>query len=353
MSGCPTTPSNVVWFLLALVGCVACTPSTPPAPARPTPSPALLVLSKRDETLSIVDPSTLEIIARVPVGHDPHEVVNSMDGSLAYVSNYGHGEYNSLAVVDLVTQRARTAIDLGPLRGPHGLAYVDGKVWFTAEGAKVIGSYDPAKAVVDWVLGTGQDRTHMIVVSADTKTIITSNVSSGTLSFLERDVPGPSPHPPGLPAPTRSDWEQTLVAVSSGTEGFDVSSNGRELWAADAQDGSIAIVDVPSRKVVQRLDASIRGANRLKFSPDGKWVLVSTLAGPDLVVFDATTRAEAKRVTLGHGAAGIQIQPDSARAYVACSPDGYVAVVDLRSMTVVGRIQAGADPDGLAWAVRP
>jgi hypothetical protein len=35
---------------------------------------------------------------------------------------------------------------------------------------------------------------------------------------------------------------------------------------------------------------------------------------------------------------------------VACSPDGYVAVIDLHSMEVVGRIEAGQDPDGLAWA---
>ena len=41
---------------------------------------------------------------------------------------------------------------------PHGLALVEGKLWFTAEGAKVIGSYDPAISKVDWVLGTGQDK---------------------------------------------------------------------------------------------------------------------------------------------------------------------------------------------------
>lgn len=302
--------------------------------ARRTPTPALLVLSKRDETLAIVDPATLEVVARVRVGHDPHEVVASPQAMLAYVSNYGHGTYDTLSVVDLVTRSARPSIDLGPLRGPHGLAFVGGKVWFTAEGAKVIGTYDPAAAKVDWIFGTGQDRTHMLVVAQDTSSVITSNVSSGTLSFLEAQG---------------SDWKQTLVSVGVGTEGFDVSPNGHDVWAADAQDGSIAIVEVSGKRVVQRLAANVRGANRLEFSPDGKWVLVSTLKGPDLLVFDAATRAEVKRVILGHGAAGILVQPDSIRAYVACTPDGYVAVINLASMTVVGRIQAGAEPDGLAW----
>jgi YVTN family beta-propeller protein len=63
--------------------------------------------------------------------------------------------------------------------------------------------------------------------------------------------------------------------------------------------------------------------------------------------------ADVKRIPVGTGAAGIQIQPDGARAYIACSPDNYVAVVDLKSMQVVGKIEAGRNPDGLAWARIP
>ena len=58
------------------------------------------------------------------------------------------------------------------------------------------------------------------------------------------------------------------------------------------------------------------------------------------------------RLAIGRGAAGLEIQPDGVRAYVACTPDDYVAVIDLKSMTVVGKIDAGKQPDGLAWAVR-
>jgi DNA-binding beta-propeller fold protein YncE len=119
-----------------------------------TPSDALLALSKTDRTLAIVNPATLEVIARIPVGNDPHEVIASSDGTTAYVSNYGGGAYNTLAVVDLVAQKALPSIDLGALRGPHGLTFVGGKVWFTAEAAKAIGSYDPATKSVDWIFGT-------------------------------------------------------------------------------------------------------------------------------------------------------------------------------------------------------
>src|SRR5256884_8858014 len=57
--------------------------------AAQTPSPALLVMEKSDNSLAIVDPVNLQGVARVPAGPDPHEIVASADGKLAYISNYG------------------------------------------------------------------------------------------------------------------------------------------------------------------------------------------------------------------------------------------------------------------------
>src|SRR5437867_11625566 len=91
--------------------------------AQATPNRSLLALSKRNHTLAIVDPNTLQVIARVPVGVDPHEVIASSDGKTAYVSIYGGGRYHALSVIDLVLQKALPDIDTGALNGPHGLAF--------------------------------------------------------------------------------------------------------------------------------------------------------------------------------------------------------------------------------------
>jgi YVTN family beta-propeller protein len=314
----------------------------------PSPAGALLVLAKSDLTLSTVDPATLKVVGRVPSGPDPHEVVASADGRLAYVSNYGGGSFNTITVVDLVEQKALPAIDLGALRGPHGLVFVAGKLWFTAEGAKAIGSYDPATKQIDLVLGTGQNRTHMIFVSADAQRIVTSNVSSATMTIIEKTAGGGGR---GRGGPPQSGWDETVIPVGRGAEGFDVAPDGKEIWVANAQDGTVSVIDVAARKVTQTLAANVNGANRLKFTPDGKLVFVSTLGGSDLTIFDAATRRETKRLPIGR-AAGIQMQPDGSRAYVACTPNDYVAVIDLKSLEVTGRIDAGKQPDGLAWAVR-
>ncbi len=319
--------------------------------AAETPQASLLILGKSDQTLSIVDPATLTVLAKLPAGPDPHEVIASDDGRFAYISNYGGGAFNTITVADLQAQKTLPVIDLGGLRGPHGLTFEAGKLWFTAEGAKVIGSYDPATQKIDWVLGTGQDRTHMIYVFPGANSMITSNVSSATLTFIEKSED--LARGPGAPAgPPHVNWAETVIPVGKGAEGFDVSPDGKEIWAANAQDGTISIVDVATKKVVQTLDANVRGANRLKFTLDGKLAFVSSLGGPDLVIFDRATRKEVKRIKIGHGAAGILMQPDGLRAYVACTPDNYVVVIDLKSLEVAGKIVAGKNPDGLAWAAR-
>ena len=331
----------------------------------------LLALSKTDQTLSIVDPTTLKVLAKVPSGPDPHEVIASADGKTAYISNYGGGAYNTLGVIDLVNRKALTSIDLGALRGPHGLQFVGGKVWFTAEAAKAFGSFDPATQKVDFILGTGQDRTHMVYVTDDLKRIVTSNISSATMTIVEKTTGGgrgpggpppggrgPGGRGPGGPPPggpgrgPQTNWEETVVPVGRGAEGFDVSPDGKEIWAANAQDGTISVLDFAGKKVIATLGANVQSANRLKFTPDGKLVFVSTLNGPDLVILDAANRKERKRLKIGTGAAGILMQPDGARAFVACTPDDYIAIVDLKSLEVTGHLDAGKQPDGLAWAIR-
>jgi YVTN family beta-propeller protein len=310
-----------------------------------TSSSVLLVLEKNDKTLALVDPRTLKIIGRVSAGEDPHEIVASEDGRFAYISNYGGFQdvQHTLSVVDLVAKKRLPVVDLGALRAPHGLDMVNGRVYFTAEGSKAIGRYDPASRRVDWIVGLGQNRTHMLVVTKDESRVFTSNVNSNSISILDRNKDGDA-----------SGWIETTISVGNGPEGFDVSPDGKQLWAANSHEGTVSIIDPAARKVTGTLDLRTKRSNRLKFTPDGKLVLISDLGSGDLVVVDGATRKELTRLNLGHGAAGILIVPDSSRAYVAVSPDNRVAVFDLKKLSVTGWIQTGSGPDGMAWAsVKP
>ena len=158
----------------------------------------------------------------------------------------------------------------------------------------MIGSYDPAAGKVDWVLGTGQNRTHMIYVAPEAQ--VDGDVEH---QFRDDDVhredggrrrgadagPAVGPGPGG-----QGDWDEIVIPVGRGAEGFDVSPDGKEIWAANAQDGTISVIDVATRRVTQTLAANVNGANRLKFTPDGKLVFVSTLSGPDVTIIDAASQ---------------------------------------------------------------
>jgi YVTN family beta-propeller protein len=331
-----------------------------------TPSPALLVLEKGDNMLAIVDPSTLKIVGRVSAGPDPHEIESSLDGKLAYISNYGGSDssLHTISVIDLNAQKPLPAIDLGGLRSPHGLAFVGGKLYFTAETNKVAGRYDPATQAIDWLIGTGQDRTHMIAVSPSLDRLFTSNVSSGTISIIEQlDAPNPGP-PPGAPpgsAPPpgpppgapRKTWRVTNVPAGRGSEGFDVSPDGKQVWVANAQDGTVTIIDVVKKKSLETFPVSVRG-NRLKFTLGGKQALVSGGSGgsskANVVILDVATHRELKSFDLGGGSAGILMVPDGSRAFVAVSGKDEVVAIDLKTLDVTNHIATGKNPDGLAWA---
>ena len=137
-------------------------------------------------------------------------------------------------------------------------------------------------------MGTGQERTHMVFVTADEKKIYTTNVSAGTVSILTDTL---LPAPPFPDAQPRKDWIQTVVPVSKGSEGFDVTPDGKHLWTAASDDGTIAVIDLISKRKIFVIDAKVHGANRLKFTPDGKHALVSSLRnGRLLPLFDVAAR---------------------------------------------------------------
>jgi YVTN family beta-propeller protein len=300
--------------------------------------PAQLLVLDKEGHVAVVDPATQKVLGRGPTGDGPHEVVSTNDGKFAVASNYGTGREpgHTLSVIDIATYKEIHRVDLRPQMRPHGLFAAEGKVYFTCEGTKTVGRYDPATNRVDWVLGTGQDGTHMVALSRDGKMIFTSNIGSGSISIFKHT---------GNPG----DWQQSVVKVGRGAEGFDVSPDEKELWAANAGDGTVSIIDIAGGRVTQTFPVDVKRSNRLKFTPDGKSVLISDLATGNLLVIDAVSRKEIKRIKVGTGIAGILVAPDGSKAYVGATPDNYVGVVDLRTLELAGKISTGKGPDGMDW----
>jgi YVTN family beta-propeller protein len=341
MNNRSTAVAMIAASVVAILTAILCAPLARTQAQSPTPSPALLVLNKADNSLAILDPATQKVVARIATGEGPHEIAASSDGKLAVVTNYGAKDPgHSLSVIDLVAQKEIHRVDLGPLGRPHGIIFADGKFYFTAELNKLIARYDPAANQVDWLLGVGQNRTHMLVRTRYLNEFFTANVDSGTVTAIEK-----SSDPSG--------YKETNIAVGKGVEGIDISPDDKEIWAANAGDGTVSVIDSANSKVIHTFGARTKHANRLKFTPDGKLALISDPATGELVVVDTATRGITKMLNVGQGPGGILIVPDGSRAYVALAGDNAVAVIDLHTLEVSGKIPTGQGPDGLAWAVRP
>ncbi len=298
------------------------------------PAANLLILLKSGNNLAILDPNDYHVIARVPVGIQPHEAAASEDGRLAFTSNYGTPQEpgNTISVIDIAAHKEMHRVNLGPLLRPHGLFASGGKLYFTAEGSRAIARYDPAANKVDWLMGTGENGSHMLVVTPDGKRVYNTNIGADCVTSTDLAGGG-----------------MAQIPVGKQPEGITISPDGKEVWVGHNGDGGVSIIDTATNKVKQRLQVGQRPI-RVHFTPDGKHVLISDAATGDFMIWDAAARRKVHSIALGGTPVGILVTPDSRRAFVAQTEMNKVAVVDLAEGKVIRTIEPGEVPDGMAWA---
>jgi YVTN family beta-propeller protein len=357
---------------------------TRPAAAQ-TPSPALLITIQDpgERALAIADPLTMKVVGSVPIVSEPHEVAVSADGKLAFVTNWGGtpgpneaevakpgSDY--ISVIDLLTQKELRRVETGPGSMPHGIVFAGGKVYFTCEGYELIKRYDPAKNLIDWEMGIGQFHVHEIRITKDLNQIFTTNDRSDSVTAIEHlDSSAKS-------VDSHSPWKVTAIPVGHGPEGIAMSPDEKEVWVLQRRGGGVSIIDVAAKKVSQTLDLNIKFPVRAQFTPDGKQIIIADFYSGAVLILDAVTRKEIKRIALGkpggddqdfqvvngdaslngapivppHKIENLLITPDGSKLYVDVVGSNYVAVIDLKTFEVTGSISVGKESEHLAWAVR-
>jgi YVTN family beta-propeller protein len=301
--------------------------------------PVLVALNKADATLAIIDPATMKVTAKVATGSDPHEVVLSADGKTAYVANYGPGAApgSTLSVIDLATAKETRRVDLLPLMRPHGIQLIAGKIYFTAETNRAIARYDPTANKVDWMMGTGQNGSHMIAGQLDQKKFVTANIGSDSVTVFEFQ----SAPPAGS--------KITHVSIGKQPEAIDLSPDGKEAWAGLNAEGMVEIVDTTTYKSVAKINIGGR-PYRVKFTPDGKSVVCTMIQTKELLIIDAVSRKEVKKIKLESVPLGIVFSADGKTAFISAGEPDVVLKVNLETGEVTGRVETGKVPDGIAVA---
>jgi YVTN family beta-propeller protein len=293
------------------------------------------VLNKSGNSLSILNADTLRTISTVAVGNGPHEVVVSEDGKTAFVSNYGdRNAGSSLSVIDIAAAKERR-VDVSPLMRPHGLQVIGGLVYFSAEANNAIARYNPKLDKVDWIMGTGQSGSHMVVGSSDQMRFYTPNIGSDSVTMFE--LAGPPP------ARTRV----SHISVGQQPEAIHLSPDGKEVWVGLNKDLGIDVIDTATKKVTARIDLGAR-PYRVMFEPTGRKVYSTIFSTREVVEIDPVEKKVLRRLKLKNRAFGIIFTKDGKYAYVTTIQEDGVVKIDLEKFEVVAEGTAGAGPDGIA-----
>ncbi|HXN76669.1 MAG TPA: alkaline phosphatase family protein, partial [Gemmatimonadaceae bacterium] len=139
--------------------------------------------------------------------------------------------------------------------------------------------------------------------------------------------------------------------------GIAISRDGRTLYAAENLGDSLAVVDIASRRVVQRI-ATERYPYGVVAAPDGT-VYVSAWNGWTVSALPPRangTLGEGTRIRVARHPSAVLLSPDGARLFVASGSTDRVNVIDTRSQRVITTLNdaspaatgEGSTPNALA-----
>ena len=315
----------------------------------------LVVLNKSEATASLIHLKSGTVLATLDTGFGPHEAATSPDGRLALVGNYGSRERpgSSLTVIDIPSATVVKTIDLGEFQRPHGLLFLpDGRrALVTAEANKVLLEVDIEKGAVINVYPTDQDVSHMVEVALGGRRAFVANIGSGSVSVI--------------------DLEKGLfvrnITTGAGAEGITASIDGSEIWVTNRSADTISVIDAESLEILAQIPCASFPI-RAKATPDGKHLLVSCARTADIAVLDTSSRKEVRRIPqdlravdtgerlfgdqFGESSVpiGIVIHPNGTKAWVAHTNADVVVEIDLASWKIVRLLEAGREPDGMAYS---
>lgn len=328
---------SILLFLL-------CTLSTLPALAG-----TLLVGNKSSATLTLVDDESAKVITVLPTGDGPHEVDVSPDGRTAIVANYGMNEPgNSLTVIDLPSAAVTDTIDLGEHTRPHGVVWLDDnrRVAVTTEGSQHLLLVDITAGEITAAYPTDQEVSHMVALKqGENPVAFVANIGSGSVTRI------------GI-----GDHRVVSKRTGAGAEGIAVSPDGKTVWVAHREDDSLKVLDAKTLETLAELETG-EFPIRVEFTHDGDYAVVTNARDDTLGVYDANEFEFVREVELGvEGGKGasifgnfsasvpIGIQPAPGRLWIAHANGDRVSEVDTESWTVTRVIDAGKEPDGMAWS---
>jgi len=306
---------------------------------------SLLVVNQGDSNVSIVDAASARQVATVDEktpGVHWHEVAVSEDGRTAFLPIYGSTgvgkpgiDGHEMLVIDVASRQIVGRIDFGHGVRPHFpvLDPASGLLYVTTELDKTVTAVDPKTRKIVGSVPTGQEQSHMLVLSHDGRFGYTANVGPGTVSVLDM----------------KARKTIAVIPVAGTVQRIAISPDDKLVFTADQTKPQLAVIDTATNQVKTWVPLPGLGYGGAA-TPDGRWFLITIPSTNQVAVVDLASMQVARRVDVANLPQEILVRPDGKVAYVSCAASGQVTAIDLPQWKMQKQIDAGKFADGLGWA---
>jgi DNA-binding beta-propeller fold protein YncE len=289
----------------------------------------VLVADKDADALLIFDTAAGRLVRTIAVGGNPHEVVATADGRLAFTAN---ARSNTVSAVDLREGKEIKRLASPLFAYPHGMAiHPDGKtLYLTSEQNRLLLLIDIERLEIKGQIATEKEGSHMVVLSPKGEWAYVADRGSAAVTVID----------------TRKLAIVAHLPAGDGVEGIAISSDGRRLLVGNRRANDIQLFDAPGRRSLARIPVAADPV-RVAISPDGKRALVPHRGSSEVHYIDLARRTVLGKVRTGKEPGGALFLPGGKQAIVANTGEGTLAILDLDPLAVRSTHQAGKGPDGL------
>ena len=138
------------------------------------------------------------------------------------------------------------------------------------------------------------------------------------------------------------------IGVGSLPQGIAITPDGARAYVSnDLPDHTLSVIDTSTNTTVGPPIAVGNRPGYTAITPDGAHAYITRFAGGSVAVLDIKTNTVIGAVPVGSGPAAVAVTPDGSRAYVPSVISGSLSTIDLQTNTV-GTIPFGTMPRGIA-----
>src|SRR6202521_3018969 len=252
----------------------------------------LFATVETDHTLRIIDTASRQTIATVKVSGRPNQCAATPDGKYVVVPIR---DGDSVDIIDV--KQAKIVKNL-PIKEPHNALNTGSNryIYVSSMGGNEVDLIDLEKMEYAAHIPVG-GRPRPYVVSSDGNTMYVAVAELH--GFVIVDIPGKKVlERVAIPAEHATLRKLEYESQDTLTHGLALTPDGSELWVSSLLDDSMYIYDVKAKKVTGRVTTGV-GPNWIVFTPDGKYACVSNTDTDDISVIDVRARREVTRVKVG------------------------------------------------------